>query len=191
MIDRGNLIINNGDTMLVIKQIDPIFIDFSLPERDFLKIAKYCRGGRLNVDIEFPEHPNITFTAELILMDNAIDKRSGMIPFRAQMRNPERIFWPGQFVRSNLIVSHINEAVMVPESAIEIGQKGKYAYVIKDNKAEFRLVETGERLDGHLQILKGIKEGETVVTFGQLGLRPGIDVKIKNDLKNDDKEKQE
>ncbi len=189
LIDKGNLITNNGYTMLVVKQIDPIFIDFSLPERDFLKISRYCLHGRLNVEIEFPEHPDINFTAELMLMDNEIDTRTGMIPFRAQMRNPERIFWPGQFVRANLIVSHINNAVMVPESAVEIGQKGKYVYTIKGNKAEYRTVETGERINNMIHITKGVEADDLVVTSGQLSLRPHIDVKVINQPKKDEKEK--
>lgn len=188
LIDKGNLITNNGQTMLVIKQIDPIYIDFALPERDFLKISRYCRHGRLNVDVEFPEHPDITFTAELILMGNEIDKRTGMIPFRAQMRNPEQIFWPGQFVRADLIVSHVNNAIMVPVSTVQIGQKGHYAFVVKGDKAEYRHVETGETVGNMIQITKGIEEGELVVTSGQLGVRPGLSLKIHNDPRKEEKE---
>ncbi len=180
LIDKGNLITNDGSTMLVVKQIDPIFIDFSLPERDFLKITRFLREGCLNVEIQLPDHPNITFSADLILIDNEINKRTGMIPFRAQLRNAESIFWPGQFVRANLIISHINNAVLVPETAISIGQKGRYAYVIKDNKAEFRLVEVGEQLGDHVQVIKGVQSGELVVTAGQLGVRPNIEVNVTN-----------
>ena len=184
LIDIGNLITNDGSTLLVVKQIDPIFIDFSLPERDFLKIAKYFQNRALPVDIEFPDHPKSTFTADLILVDNEINKRTGMIPLRAQMPNGEAIFWPGQFVRANLIVTYIENAVIVPELAVQIGQVGQYVYVIgRDNRAELRKVKVGEQVENYVQILEGVKQGELVVTEGQLNVRPGIEIQLKNQPK--------
>ena len=180
LIDKGNLITNDGKTMLVIKQIDPIFIDFSVPERDFMKIANFCKDGTLEVEVAFPDHPDITFSATLMLIDNEIDKRTGMIALRAQMRNCENIFWPGQFVRSTLIVSHIENAIMVPSSAVEMGQKGLFCYVIKDNKAEYRSVKTGEIVNNMVQVIKGIQKDDLVVTQGQIGVRPGIETTIRN-----------
>lgn len=179
LVDKGNLVTNDGSALLTIKQINPILIDFSLPERDFLKIAHYFRKRHLNVEIEFPEHEKITFTADLSLIGNEIDKKTGMIPLRAKMTNNEGIFWPGQFVRANLIVTHINDAVMVPETCVQIGQKGQYVYVINhEKKAEIRYVTTGEQQGEFIQITKGVKEDELCVTSGQLGVRPGIHVEV-------------
>ena len=181
LIDIGNLIEEYGQTMLVVKQIDPIFIDFSLPERDFLKISRYFKNCNLEVDIQFPDYPGITFTSNLMVVDNEINKRTGMIPLRAQMVNEENIFWPGQFIRSNLIITYIDNAVIIPETGVSIGQKGEYCYVInKENKAEYRKVKTGEQIGSNVQIVNGIEPGDLVITNGVLGVRTGISVNLKN-----------
>ncbi len=182
LIDIGNLITNDGSSLLVVKQIDPIFIDFSLPERDFLKIARYFKDRGLDVEIEFPDHPNNTFTARLLLVDNEIKANTGMIPLRAQICNETALFWPGQFIRANLIVTYIDNAILVPESAVQIGQIGQYVYVIdKDKKAQLRKVSVGEQVGNQVQIVEGsVLPGELVITEGQLSVRPGIECNVTN-----------
>ncbi len=185
LIDKGNLITNDGVSMLVIKQIDPIFIDFSVPERDFLKIARYFNDRGLDVEIEFPECPGKNFTARLLLVDNEIRANTGMIPLRAQIKNEDSIFWPGQFIQANLIVTYIENAILIPETAVQIGQVGQYTFVInKDHKAELRKVQVGEQVGDLVQIVNdSVKPGEIVITEGQLDVRPGIECKIANQPK--------
>ena len=101
-----------------------------------------------------------------------------MIPLRAEVENIEHKFWPGAFVRSKLILKE-EVALTVPVSAVNIGQKGQYAYVVgKDNTLEYRSVKPSERFGQRVQILEGLNAGETVITAGQISLRPNIKVEI-------------
>lgn len=178
MIDIGNLITNNGDTLTIINQLDPIYIDFSIPERDFFKLREYYTKDNLYVQCRFPDYPDHPFCAKLILIDNSIQKQVGMVPLRAEIRNPRKMFWPGQFIRSQLILTHIDDAILIPQSALTIGQKGRFVYVVKDDKVEYRAIEVGETLGSCVQIVKGVHPGEHVVTEGQINLLPNILVQI-------------
>lgn len=183
MIDKGNLITDDGSTMLVIKQMDPIFIDFTVPERDFFKVLKYqqeklAQNEKLTVKFEITELGEKEIEAELVLIDNKVDEKTGMIPLRAQVANCNMKYWPGTFVRSHLVLKE-QECITIPASALSIGQKGQFAYVItKENKVEYRPIKPGEQVGDRIQILEGLKEGETVVTNGQINLRPGITIQI-------------
>jgi len=94
--------------------------------------------------------------------------------------NPDRNLWPGQFADVKLIVSTAKDAVLVPGAAVLLGQKGMYAYVITgDNKADLRDdIEVGQAEGDNLIIKKGVKAGEKVVTYGQMGLSPGAKVHV-------------
>lgn len=179
LVDIGNLVTNNGDTLVTINQIDPIYLDFSIPERDFLKLMQYQKDHNLDVTILVSDK---SYTAKLIVVDNKINPKTGMIPLRAEMANPEKAFWPGQFIRAKVILKYLDDAVMMPVEAQSIGQKGLYVFVIKqDNTAEYRLIKTGEQIDNAIQILEGVKAGERVVVKGQLDVEPGKKVTIKEE----------
>ena len=179
-VDIGNLITNNGDTLVTIKQLDPIYIDFSIPERDFFRLMQYQSTKDLTVNLHFPDYPDCDFIAELIVVNNEISSSTGMIPLRAIVKNPDRLFWPGQFIRTELILTKKPETVMVPISAMNSGQKGRYALVINDKGiAEMRMCEFGEILGDTIEVVSGISGGEKVVTNGQINVMPGKPVRIK------------
>jgi|JI9StandDraft_1071089.scaffolds.fasta_scaffold33945_2 multidrug efflux system membrane fusion protein len=182
LVDKGNLIVNDGKTLLVLNKIDPIYIDFSIPEREFLKLQKYQRqtANGLTIKTFFPDYPDYPFTAKLIVIDNMINKETGMIPLRAEIHNKEELFWPGQFVRIKVVLFEEKNALMIPSSAVNIGQKGIYAFVVrKDNIAEYRALELGETLPNDtVQVLKGVAKDERVITRGQINVVPNQRVTI-------------
>jgi multidrug efflux system membrane fusion protein len=178
-IDVGNLIVNNGEPMVTIKQIDPIYVDFSIPERDFIRLMKEQTKEQRDLLITFPDEPGTPFLGKLVLIENEIDQYTGMIPLRGELKNHENLFWPGQFVRVQVILRYEENALLVPENAVNIGQKGRYALVIgEDNIAEYRSLEIGEQIGDLIQVKNGLKAGEKVVIEGQLNVKPKHPVTI-------------
>jgi multidrug efflux system membrane fusion protein len=179
LIDVGNLIVNDGKPLIVLNQIDPIFLDFTVPERMVMQLLKKQRQGELDVLIEFPEYKDQLFHAKLVLIDNMINSSTGMIPLRAEISNPDHLFWPGQFIRAKVILAHVENAVLIPEIAINFGQKGQFVYVITDKGiAEVKLIKLGQKQGGFVQVKEGLKGGEKVVTDGQINLLPGVFVEV-------------
>ncbi len=179
LIDIGNLIVNNGSPLLTIKQIDPIFVDFSIPERDFLRLMREQKKNDRELLITFPDRPNDPFTGRLVLIENEIDQKTGMIPLRGELQNCDSLFWPGQFVRVQLILHEEKNALIVPEEAVNIGQKGYYIFVLDSSGLpEYRPIEIGETLGNLVQIKNGVKLGDKVITAGQLNVRPKHPINI-------------
>ena len=182
MADEGNLIKANADTaMVVINQVQPIYVSFTVPEHYLGEIKKYMSSGKLSValvigkDEDYPESGVVTF------VDNAVDTSTGTIQLKATFSNRQRLLWPGQFVTAAMTLTTKPDAIVVPSQAIQTGQEGFYIFVIKaDLTVEARPVITGTTLDGETVIEKGLQPGEQVVTDGQLRLTPGAKVEIKN-----------
>ena len=111
----------------------------------------------------------------LTFLDNAVQSATGTVNLRATIRNGDRHFWPGQFVNVQLILSVTRSAVLIPNEATQISQKGPYVYVVKpDDTVELRTVALGQRQDDDVMVTSGVKAGERVVLTGQLALTPGM-----------------
>jgi multidrug efflux system membrane fusion protein len=102
---------------------------------------------------------------------------------RATTENHDRALWAGQFVRVRLILQTLKNAVLVPSSAVQIGQNGPYAFVVKsDSTLDLRQVKPGQKQEGDTTVItEGVKPGEIVVTRGQLQLAPGMKVAAQED----------
>jgi membrane fusion protein, multidrug efflux system len=174
LIDEGNLITDDGTTMVVVNQIDPIYIDFFLPEADFQVIMKFKKGDTpLEVDIKIPNEKD-PYKATLILVDNTIDPNTGMVPLRAQINNKAHDFWPGQYVEANLILTHEENALLIPSKAISIGSKGQYVYVIgQNNVVEYKSIQSFNIYGKSTHIKAELKEGDRVITRGQINVKAG------------------
>jgi len=179
--NEGNLIKANADTsMVIINQIQPIYVTFSVPEQYLSEIKRYMSGGKVKVQAfitkgeENPEEGILTF------VDNTVDSATGTIKLKATFTNKVKRLWPGQFVDVVMILTTQPNAIVVPTSAIQTGQKGQYVYVVKnDLTAEDRVITVGRTLNSETVIDKGLQAGERVVTDGQLRLVPGAKVEIK------------
>jgi len=181
LVDPGNIVTaNSGNPLVNIKSIDPIYIDFPLPERNLPEVKAAMAATTLKVEISPAGDSNGPYSGDLQMIDNTIDETTGTISLRAIISNPDRILWPGQFADVKLIVSTAKDAVLVPGAAVQLGQKGMYTYVITDdNKADLRDEITVGQVEGDNVIIeKGIKTGEKVVTYGQMGLSPGAKVQV-------------
>ena len=179
--NEGNLIKANADTsMVIINQIQPIYVTFAVPEQYLSEIKRYMSGGKVKVQVfitkgeENPEEGVLTF------VDNTVDPATGTIKLKATFTNKVKRLWPGQFVDVVMILTTQPNAIVVPTSAIQTGQKGQYVYVVKnDLTVEDRIITVGMTLNSETVIDKGLQAGERVVTDGQLRLVPGAKVEIK------------
>jgi multidrug efflux system membrane fusion protein len=178
-LDPGNVIsANSGPTLVNIKTINPLSVDFTITERYLSAIRDAMKAGKLKVVIKPDDIEQKEFGGYLKAIDNSVDTDSGTILLTADVPNDDKELWPGQFVKVKLIIGMQKDAILVPYSAVQLGQNGNYIFVIsKDNKADLRdKVETGIRDGDDIVIKSGIDSGETVVIEGQMGLAPGASV---------------
>ncbi len=179
--NEGNLIKANADTaIVVINQIQPIYVTFSVAEQYLSDIKKYMSGGKILVEAfitigkDNPEEGVLTF------VDNTVDVATGTIKLKATFANKKKRLWPGQFVDVVMVLTMQPNAIVVPSQSVQTGQKGQYVFVIKDDlTVEDRPVTVGKTLNSETVIDKGLQAGEKVVTDGQLRLVPGAKVQLK------------
>lgn len=159
-------------TVARIHQIDPVKIDFSLPE----KYSSLFSTGDI---IHFKTEGAITnYTAAITVKDPLVDVNSRSIHYRAVASNPDNTLSPGAFVRIELSLQHNTNALFVTTSAIIPVLNGKKVFVIKNGLAEERFVETGLRTEDHVQILSGLAIGDSVAVNGNFQLKEGSAVKV-------------
>ena len=181
-LTAGNVLKANDDrTMCVINQISPIFISFSVPERYLPAIMARQKEGALTVtsspDGEQGREPLV---AKLASVDNTVDAKTGAIRLKAIYENTDRRLWPGQFVRVDLALSTLTNAVVIPTRAVMDGLKGPYVFLIgKDGVAEARQIATGPIVEAQTVVEKGLVPGDMVVVDGQVRLAPGTKAEIK------------
>jgi len=182
MVHKGNLVKANADTpMLVINQVDPIYVSFSVPEQNLQEIKARRSAGRLEVRVRVPDSDAASLAGWLSFVDNAVNDTTGTVLLKATFANHDRRLWPGQFVTASLQVSIRANALLVPTQAIQTGQQGSFVYVVKlDRSVESRAVTSGPAVGPDTVVENGVQEGEQVVTDGQLRLVPGARVTIRN-----------
>ncbi len=177
LVHAGNLVKANGDdALVVINQIEPIFVVFSVPERHLAAIRERVRTGRLVVEAFPADAPEKSVRGTLAVVDNAVDPATGTIKLKGRFDNHERWLWPGQYVNVVLRLETSQETT-VPSEAVQAGQQGQFIYVVKQDKTvELRPVSVGQTVGNRAVIEKGVAPGETVVTDGQLLLYPGASI---------------
>jgi multidrug efflux system membrane fusion protein len=180
-VDRGNVVkANDSDHPLaVIRQIRPIYVGFSVPERYLPDVKKYMAAGKLIVLAAPAGHGDESVKGELTFVDNSVNAATGTILLKATFVNEDQALWPGQFVNVVLQLASQPRAVVVPSRAVQTGQDARYVFVFKrDHTVEYRPVTVDRTMGGETVIAKGIQPGDKVVTDGQLRLFPGAPVKI-------------
>lgn len=181
LVNQGNLIKANDDKpMVIINQLQPVYVNFSVPEQYLTEIKKYMSAGKLNVEAFLSKEDKKYFHGVLSFMDNTVDTATGTIKLKATFSNKEKALWPGQFVTVRMTLSNIQDAVVVPTQAIQTGQQGQFVFVVKDGTAELRPVTVGITYEDVTVVEKGLSAGDEVVTDGQMRLMPGAKVEIRN-----------
>ena len=178
LLKPGNIVNANTDVLTVINQMEPIYVAFSLHEGALNEVRKWMATGKPIVSARDPDSGRLLGTGELTVIDNKVDRVSGMIAFKATFPNEDDTLWPGQFVDVTVKLADQPDALTVPTTAIMEGQQGSQVFVISGNTAEMRKVKVGRAVGDLTVVTEGLKPGELVVTSGQLRISPGSKITI-------------
>jgi multidrug efflux system membrane fusion protein len=179
LVDPGNIVhASDASGLVVINQIDPISVLFTLPG-DAVQAINHAQqdSRRLTVLAYAREGDELLARGTLVLVNNQIDVASGTVQLKGRFANPQHVLWPGQYVNVRLQLGDHGQALTVPAPVVQRGQAGTYAYVIGgDGKAEMRPIQVLQIQDGKAVIAKGLQAGETVVLDGQYKIKAGVQV---------------
>ncbi len=180
MVHQGNLVKANADTpMLVVTRVRPIYVTFSLPEKDLPDVRRSLDEGPMEVGAAVPALPDRPAKGELTFFANQVDAATGTFQVRATFENQDLTLWPGQYVDVRVQLTVQRGATVVSSQAVQLGQQGPYVYVVRpDRTTEVRPVDAGLQTVRETVILRGLTPGETVVTEGQVRLLPGAKVEV-------------
>ena len=180
LVDVGNVVQANTTGLLLIQRLDPIYADFTITERDLPNVQKEMIRGTLNTFVRLPSDPEEHGRGgKLTFLDNTVQNGTGTVFLRANISNPDHHFWPGQFVNVRLVLATQKGAVLIPNQATQISQKGPFVYVVKpDTTADLRLVTLGQRQGDNIVITQGVAAGENVIVAGQMMVAPNSKVRI-------------
>ena len=188
LVDVGNMVRATDQTgLVVITQVQPIAVIFTLPEDVLPRVQASVAGGRkLQVEAFDREQKRLLATGELLTLDNQIDQASGTVRLKAQFPNADMALFPNQFVNARLLVDVVKGAVVVPASAVQRGPQGAQVCVLgPDNVVQIRKVDASDSVDGEVIVRSGVSDGETVVVDGAERLRDGLQVEVKGEPKNE------
>jgi multidrug efflux system membrane fusion protein len=181
-VKQGNVVTANNMELMTITQVEPIYVTFAVPESQLTAVKTYMAQGKLPVKAKPQDDDNAgEETGYLTFIDNSVDTTTGTIKLKGTFPNAGHKLWPGQFVRVTLRLTTQQNAVVVPNEAVQTGQNGSFLYVVKpDRIVEQRNITVGARVDQDMVIQSGLEPGETVVTEGQLRLAPGSRIVVRD-----------
>ncbi|HUL55018.1 MAG TPA: efflux RND transporter periplasmic adaptor subunit [Opitutaceae bacterium] len=171
---------DNGFTIVTINELAPITVAYAVPEGTLAALRAALAAGTATVRATTHDGAAHPADGRLDFIDNAVDPATGMIMLKATFANADHTFWPGESVDVETQYGADQNALLVPSNAVQTGQNGSQVYVvIGDRTVELRPVQIGRSAEGFTVIRTGVREGETVVTDGQLRLVPGARVDVK------------
>ncbi|MDR3565471.1 MAG: efflux RND transporter periplasmic adaptor subunit [Negativicutes bacterium] len=183
LANLGALANMNVTQLVVVNQIEPLFVKFTVPEKYLAAITAAQKTSALQVTASIADQGLNVADGVLTFIDNTVDISSGVVQMKAQFPNSTRQLWPGQFVRVVLKLGEQQNAIVVPSEAVMNGQKGTYVFVVKDDMTVEARPVVQDRVIGKVAVItKGLTAGETVVTDGQVNLRPGSAISIKEGI---------
>jgi multidrug efflux system membrane fusion protein len=179
LVQAGNVVKSGEDTpLVVIAQVHPIYVSFSVPEQHLAAINRHRARNPLRVEA-LVDGGKRTAQGTLAFVNNTVDPATGTIQLKATFPNTDDALWPGQFVDVALTLTS-EQAVVVPAVAVQPGQQGTFVFVVRpDLTVESRPVKVGRRLAREAVIAEGLRAGERVVTDGHLRLTPGARIEIR------------
>jgi multidrug efflux system membrane fusion protein len=180
-VDQGNIVrANDSNGLVVLAQLRPISVVFTLPEQNLPQIQSHLAAGE-TLSVLAVDRDNRTLLGEgkLAVIDNQIDNTSGTIRLKATFANDDLKLWPGQFINVRLLLTTRKDGLVVPASVVQRGPDGAFAFVISPElKALVRPIKVAQIEHGQALIDEGLEAGERVVVDGQYKLQAGSAVKL-------------
>ncbi len=174
--------IHAGAEIVSLQSIAPIYVDFSLPQHQYYKVKQ-----EYTVIVTAEGLPDETFTGSLLSISPNLEESTRSVRARAEFKNIDQKLVPGMFVRVSVKLPQADHVVILPATAISFNPYGNAVYIVKPGDAgapptvQQRFIKTGQTMGDMIEILEGIQAGEEVVTTGQLKIRNGVPIQIKND----------
>jgi multidrug efflux system membrane fusion protein len=180
LVDAGNIVQGSNTTpIVVLTQLRPIAIIFTLPQQQLAQVSKAMAQGQLSVDAFGPDNKTVIDRGKLMVVDNQIDQATGTIKLKAEFPNADLQLWPGQFVNVQLLVDTLKQVVVVSTAAVQRGPNGPFVFVVKDdNTVSMRPVTITQQDEGQSVIATGLQSGERVATTGFNQLADGTRVSV-------------
>lgn len=178
LVDIGNLVkSNDANPLTTINQIEPIYVAFNIPEAQLPAVRARAQAG-LQVQAFVP-NGNQAETGRLTFIDNTVDQTTGTIKLMGTFANRDRKLWPGEFFNVRLVLGTDPHAIVVPASAVQSGENGKYIYVVRPDGTAVMQPVTSSRSYRELAVIdKGIQPGERVIVDGQYRVIPNSKVEV-------------
>jgi multidrug efflux system membrane fusion protein len=186
LVTKGNLVGFNQPTLLTtMVRLDPIYVFFDVPERNFLDYQRLIReeGAPTAAEGKAPVHVGLTNEKDyphqgvIDFRDNRVDPATGTVLLRGELPNPDRLLTPGLFARVRVPVGKPKPHLLVPAIALNTDQRGSYLLIVKDdNTVEYRPVQTGATVGNQVVIADGLKPEDWVIVNGLQRARPGARV---------------
>lgn len=182
-VDQGNIIHASDTTgLVVITQLQPIAVWFSLPQQQIMRVNAAAAKGTLAVDVFGNDGVTVIDTGKLTGIDNQVDQTTGTLKLKAEFPNANYQLWPGQFVNVRLKVETLTQALVVPTSAVQRGPIGTFSYVIgEDNVVSAKPVTVTQQNEHDAVIASGLAPNDRVVTTGFANLSDGSKVMVGRD----------
>jgi len=184
-VDLGQYV-TPGTKLVTLQALDPVYVDFFVPQKQLGRVAL-----RQKITLTADAFPGQQFVGEISSIDPKVDPATRNVQVRATVRNSKRSLLPGMFASISLAWGQPQQFLTLPQTAISYNPYGNTVFVVEERKskdgqtalvAQQKFVTTGDTRGDQVAVLSGIKEGETVVTAGQIKLRSGVSVKINNSI---------
>jgi multidrug efflux system membrane fusion protein len=181
MVKAGNLVKVADVPIVVINEVNPIYVNFTVPQQYWPDIKEDIERRALHVTVTIPQNSGRPVEGTLTFVDNIMDSTTGTIHLRGTFENSQNRLWPGLYVSVLLTLSQQPNATVVPAYSIVTTQQGSYVYVVKaNNTVEQRTVLPNRTIDYETVVDKGLQPGEVIVTDGQVNLVPGAKIEAKS-----------
>ncbi|HEX6044302.1 MAG TPA: efflux RND transporter periplasmic adaptor subunit [Pyrinomonadaceae bacterium] len=178
-VDEGNLVGRGEATLLAtVSKSDPLLVDFNLSELDYLKLTDRSsvgyRTSKLNFELLLSDESKHPYQGSFKFVDRAVDPQTGTMKVEAVFPNPGSYLRPGQFARVRVAVAERENAILIPQRAVQELQGAKTVLVVdNENKVQVRSVSLGDQSDKYVIVLQGLTAGEKVIVEGMQKVRPG------------------
>jgi multidrug efflux system membrane fusion protein len=179
MVDEGNLVRASDAGIVVITEIRPITVLFTLPQQQLSQVNTALARGSVAVEALDADGKAALDRGSLQVVDNQVDPATGTVRMKAEFPNANLQLWPGQFVNVRVLVDTLKQVVVIPTPAVQRGPNGAFAYVVQaDERAALRPITVGLQSETAAVVTKGIEATERVVTTGFARLKDGARINV-------------
>jgi multidrug efflux system membrane fusion protein len=178
LVDEGNLVRASDAGIVVINEIHPINVLFTLPQQQLGQVNKAKAAGTVTVEALDADGKSPLDRGTLQVVDNQVDQATGTVRMKAEFPNAGLQLWPGQFVNVRILIHTLQQVVVIPTQAVQRGPTGAFTYVVQDDRAALRPVTLTLQDETQAVVATGIEAGERVVTTGFARLKDGSQVEV-------------